>query len=146
MPPSVTIQPPPCTDAERRLLLLPVSVQHLPGCLRIYSFRVNRVSLLNDQAANPLGFNVGSSSNALRAPPTALRATMAFESPRALRGCMVLRLKSGLRPARHLRCPMSQPNTVFCRCPHNFGLKCRYFAKNNYFCKKIKCHDKARKI
>ena len=34
--------------------------------------------------------NVGSSSNALRAPPIALRATMAFESPRALRGCMVL--------------------------------------------------------
>ena len=42
-----------------------------------------------DQAATPFGA-VGSSSNALRAPPTTLRATMAFESPRALRGCMVL--------------------------------------------------------
>ena len=31
--------------------------------------------------------------------------------------CMVLRLKSGLRPARHLRRPISQPNTGFCRCP-----------------------------
>ena len=37
--------------------------------------------------------------------------------------CMVLRLKSGLRPARHLRCPMSQPNTGFCRCPKNRLLK-----------------------
>ena len=38
--------------------------------------------------------NVGSSSNALGAPPTALRATMAFESPRALRGCMVFQINS----------------------------------------------------
>ena len=38
--------------------------------------------------------NVGSSSNALWAPPTALRATMAFESPRALRGCMVFKINS----------------------------------------------------
>ena len=43
--------------------------------------------------------------------------------------CMVLRLKSGLRPARHLRCPMSQPNTGFCRCPNILV----------FFCLRITC-------
>ncbi len=41
--------------------------------------------------------------NALWAPHTALRATYSLKSPRALRGCMVLRTKSGIRPAKRLR-------------------------------------------
>ena len=44
--------------------------------------------------------NVGSSSNALRAPPTALRATMAFESPRALRGSRHFPLDSAMTKLR----------------------------------------------
>ena len=56
-----------------------------------------------DQAAHLSRCNVGSSGNALWAPRAALRATHALSSPRALRGCMVFRTKSGLRPAQRLR-------------------------------------------
>ena len=113
----------------------------------------------------PVGFNVGSSSNALRAPPTALRATMAFESPRALRGCMVLLLNrlnvgssfnalSGTahRAARDL-CFEISPSTSwlepFDLCevaaavlqqPHTFIIMCKNVVVQTFFCNFAVCN------